>query len=235
MCVCLRGGRESVSNQHFRVFGPQPIGFCILEKHISHSAWFIFLCLIPHFLVRRLVAKCTFHCYSSFTVVMPMSEGRWKHGPQPPVERLKNSYKIFRENYWTDIHVLWNLHLRVHCNRCDVMYAASNSQSFMLACIMSSMRVLFTYQNMCIILKIQLLHIRSDFVTLKSVGGLAVLGFEWSLGQQHCASVFCSILLSVRAVSSMASASPELKNGGFANRNMREQKLGNNVSCPQKP
>ena len=37
------------------------------------------------------------------------------------------------------------------------------------------MRVLFTYQNMCIMLKIHLVHLKSDFITLKSIEGLAAL------------------------------------------------------------
>ena len=43
----------------------------------------------------------------------------------------------------------------------------------MLARIMSWMRFLVTYQNMCIMLKIQLLRLKSDFITLQSIEGLA--------------------------------------------------------------
>ena len=55
------------------------------------------------------------------------------------------------------------------------MYAALNSQSFMLVCVTSWMRVLLTYENMCIMLKIQLLHLQLGFITLKSTEELAAL------------------------------------------------------------
>ena len=53
----------------------------------------------------------------------------------------------------------------------SVMYAAL---LVMLACMMW-MCVLFTYQNVCISLKIQLLRLKSDFMTLESSAGLAAL------------------------------------------------------------
>ena len=37
------------------------------------------------------------------------------------------------------------------------------------------MRVLFTYQNMCIMLKFQTLHTKMDFITRKPSKGLAAL------------------------------------------------------------
>ena len=48
------------------------------------------------------------------------------------------------------------------------MYAASNLLSFMSTCMTLWMRVLFVYQNMCFLLKIHFLHLKSDFITLKS-------------------------------------------------------------------
>ena len=43
MRACVWGGRrESVSNQHFLVVVPQPIGFCILKKWAKCIACFIF-------------------------------------------------------------------------------------------------------------------------------------------------------------------------------------------------
>ena len=54
------------------------------------------------------------------------------------------------------------------------MYAALNSVSFMSACMTLRMRVLFTDQNMCITLKIQLIHLKLDFITLKFSEGLAL-------------------------------------------------------------
>ena len=61
---------------------------------------------------------------------------------------------------------------------CDVMFAALNSQSFMLARTTSWMPVLFTYENMCITLEIQLSDLKMDFIALKSIGGLAALPFS---------------------------------------------------------
>ena len=61
VCVCLRGGREAISNWNFLVVVPQPPGFCILKKWANGSAWFTFLWLIPHFLPRHFLAKCSFH------------------------------------------------------------------------------------------------------------------------------------------------------------------------------
>lgn len=55
------------------------------------------------------------------------------------------------------------------------MYAALKYLSFMSACMILWVHVLFTYQNMCIALKIQLLHLKLDFFTLKSSEGFAAL------------------------------------------------------------
>ena len=41
------------------------------------------------------------------------------------------------------------------------------------------MHVLFTYPNGCITLKIQLLHLKSDFIMLKSGEGLAAVVKVW--------------------------------------------------------
>ena len=60
-CVHGEGEGESVSNWHFRVVVPQPIGFCVFEKQANCSTWFVFLCLICHFLARHFLAKCSFH------------------------------------------------------------------------------------------------------------------------------------------------------------------------------
>ena len=54
----------------------------------------------------------------------------------------------------------------------DVIYTALHSHSFMLACT-TWIHDLFTYQNMCIMLKIPLLYLKSDFITLKSLEELA--------------------------------------------------------------
>ena len=51
----------------------------------------------------------------------------------------------------------------------------------MLACMNSWMCVLVTYQNMCITLKIQLLHLKSDFITFKFIEGLVALCARYSV------------------------------------------------------
>ena len=61
MLACPREGRESISNRYFLVVVPQPISFCILKKRADHSAWFTFSRVIPHFLSRYFLAKCSFH------------------------------------------------------------------------------------------------------------------------------------------------------------------------------
>ena len=58
--VCVQGEGESISNQHFLVVVQQPIGFRILKKWANGSTWFIFQFLIPHFLLRHFLAKCSF-------------------------------------------------------------------------------------------------------------------------------------------------------------------------------
>ena len=105
-CVCpCSGGKESlVSNQHFLVLLRQPISFCILKKRASCSAWFIFLGLICHFLVRHSLAKCFFH--SSFICCGHAEvKGWWKRGRLPPAERFKNSYNRFSERTIRQIYL----------------------------------------------------------------------------------------------------------------------------------
>ena len=55
------------------------------------------------------------------------------------------------------------------------MYAVFNYLSFMLAPMTLWMCVLFAYQIMGIILKIQLIHLKSDFMTLKSSEGFSAV------------------------------------------------------------
>ena len=42
MCVSMGRERVSISNWHFLVVVPQPLGFCVLKKWASHSVWFVF-------------------------------------------------------------------------------------------------------------------------------------------------------------------------------------------------
>ena len=68
---CQRGGKESVSTQHLLVVVPQPTGFHILKRRANCSAWFIFPCLIPHFLPRHFLEKMQLPIFSSFVAVIP--------------------------------------------------------------------------------------------------------------------------------------------------------------------
>ena len=120
-CLCLRGGRQSVSNQHFLVVVPQPISFCILKKQANGSAWFIFKCLIPHFLRRNFLAICSFH----FSVHSQQSCRSWrltKTGPVAASRKMKKKRYFQREEYQTNIQVFWDLHPRYTiirwCNVC---------------------------------------------------------------------------------------------------------------------
>ena len=55
------------------------------------------------------------------------------------------------------------------------MYAALNYLPFVSACMTLWMHFLFFYQSMRIMLKIHLLHLKLDYVTLESRNGLAAL------------------------------------------------------------
>ena len=123
-CTCPGGGKESISNWHFLMVVPQPVGFCILNKRVNYSIWIIFLCLIRLFPARHFQAKCSFQ--SSIHSLQSCQSGRLtKGGLQSPVERFRNSYnRLSARNSLTNIHVLWNLHSRYTtiqwCNVCCV-------------------------------------------------------------------------------------------------------------------
>ena len=161
--VRVSKGRERV-HQLPGVFVPHPIGFCILKRQASRSCCFIFLLLIPHYL-QKLPGKLQLPFFSSFTAVLlkPKADVNGASATSRKIQKLVQ--QTFREEYWTDIHVLWSLHLGYNiiwwCNVC-----CFDSQSFMFACMMSWVYVLFIYQNMCIMLKIRWLHWKLDFVSL---------------------------------------------------------------------
>ena len=110
MWLCPGGGRVCISNQHFPVVVPQPIGFCILKKQANCSTWFIFSRLILHFLLRCILAKCSFR--SSIHSQQSCRSGRlMKTGPLATRRKIeKLIQQTFREEYRTNIHVLLNLH-----------------------------------------------------------------------------------------------------------------------------
>ena len=111
MLACPREGRESISNRYFLVVVPQPISFCILKKRADHSAWFTFSRVIPHFLSRYFLAKCSFHSSVCFQCSC-RSRRLMKKGPSATSRKIwKLTQQAFWEEYQTNIHVLWNFHL----------------------------------------------------------------------------------------------------------------------------
>ena len=106
MCLGGGGGRESVSNWHVLVVVPQPTGFCILKKPAIRSTRSIFLHLTCHFLVRHFLAKCHFHS-SVLSLQSCQSRRLIKTGPTSTGKKTqKLIQQTFREDYWTNIHVL---------------------------------------------------------------------------------------------------------------------------------
>ena len=98
---------------------------CILKKQFNRSTWFIFPCLIRHFLARHFLAKCSFH--SSVHSLRSFQRGRlMKMGPAATSRKIQELVQqTFRKDRGTNIHVLSNLHSGVHHNR--VMCAGLNS------------------------------------------------------------------------------------------------------------
>ena len=130
--MCLGGARESVSKQHFLVIVPQPIGigFCLWKRWAIIALGSFSLGLIDHFLTRHFLAKCSFH--SSICSPWSCRCGRLKE-----IGRLATSTNIqkliqqtFREEYQTNIHVLWNLHpgytMIRWCNVCFIEFSITH-------------------------------------------------------------------------------------------------------------
>ena len=115
-CVRGEGGRPWATGifmwlcHSWLTFVPQPISFCILKKQANRSVWFIFWCLIHHFLVRHLVAKCSFH--SSVRKQGHAEVGGW--WKRPLSARRKSSKLVqltFREEYRVNLQFglrVWN-------------------------------------------------------------------------------------------------------------------------------
>ena len=115
---------EERENWHFLVFVSQPIIFRLLKKPTSCSAWFIFPCLIPHFLAK----------YSSHSLVhwqrSWQSRRLIKRGSQPLVKRFKNSpnsYSRLSESNITLISMYCKIFTQSAPKYSDVMYAALNT------------------------------------------------------------------------------------------------------------
>ena len=73
--MCPRGRREFVTDRHFLVVVPQPIGFCNLMERANRSAWFVSPALFfGQFLARHFVIKMQLPFFPSFPTVMP----KWK-------------------------------------------------------------------------------------------------------------------------------------------------------------
>ena len=137
-----------------------------------------------------------FPFFSSLAVIMLKLKTDNNGALVPSVKIQKFIQQTFREEYqtneWMKLHKL-RLTVSTQNNVCSwykcpcvikssprvlhntVMYAVLNSLSFMLRCVMLLMHILFSYQNMCIMGKIWLLHLKSNFITLRSSEGLAGL------------------------------------------------------------
>ena len=79
------------------------------KETANHNPWFVFLCLMPHFMLRHFLAKCSFH--SSVRSQQSCQSGRlMKTGPSTSRRKIqKLIQQTFREEYPTNITVLWNL------------------------------------------------------------------------------------------------------------------------------
>ena len=71
--MCLRGGREFISNQYFHVDVPQPIGFCIFKKR-AIRVQVHFPVLNASLPAETFPGKMQLPFFSLFAVVMP----KWK-------------------------------------------------------------------------------------------------------------------------------------------------------------
>ena len=98
-CVWLGGEKEFVSSL-------QPISFRAVKKQANRSAWFIFLLLIPHFLLRHFLEKRSIHS-SVHSQRSCRSRRLTKTGPLATSgKNRKLTQHTFREDYWTNIHAL---------------------------------------------------------------------------------------------------------------------------------
>lgn len=70
VCVFLRG-ESPLAASIILVVVPQPVGFCILKKRASHSAWLIFPALTMSLPAETLCGKMQLPFFTSFTAVMP--------------------------------------------------------------------------------------------------------------------------------------------------------------------
>ena len=163
MCIRDRSwGRESV-RQQFAFSCDCAIANRLLHfKEAGQSLYLVHIpALIHHFLVRHFLAKHSFH--SSVCLLRSCLSGRLMKTGSSTTSRMikKLKQQTFREEYQTNI--LLKSSLVVHLNAVtSVMSAVFSSLSFMLACMTLWICVLLTYQNMCIMLKIQSLHLKWD-------------------------------------------------------------------------
>ena len=97
-----------------------------------------------------------------------------KTDPSVTSTKIKNSYsRDSQRGILTAIHVVWNFHSWLSivwwCNVRRVSF------SIIRVALWRWMRVLFTYQKICIVLQIQLLHLKCNFFRLKSSEGLTAV------------------------------------------------------------
>ena len=143
-CVCNGEWESPVSNRHFHAVVPQTIAES--ASVFWHSRPTIALGLLPAlddlFLMRLSLRKQSFH-FSVHRLRSCQSRRLMKRGPQPPVERFKNSYNRCSEK---TILILWIPYSGYTIIGWDVCYVDF--------CLTLWICVLFTYQNMYIMLKI---------------------------------------------------------------------------------
>ena len=147
------GEGESVSKRHFLV------RFCIWKIKANCSAWFIFPCLIPHFLLRHFLAKCSFP-----SSVCPQQSCQCrrltKTGPSASSRKIE---KFIQQDFHGGISYEYPCTVKsshgVHHNTV-MQYVLFWILICLYQRVMTSwMHVLFAYQNMCTTLKLQLWHL----------------------------------------------------------------------------
>ena len=104
MHACIREEGESVSKWHFLVVVPWPIGFCILKKQANHSV----ITSLPD---ETLLGKLQLPFFSSLAVVMRKWTADKNGALGQQCKDSKTCTTDFREEYQTNIYVLWNFHL----------------------------------------------------------------------------------------------------------------------------
>ena len=158
MCVSLWDGRESVSSRHFYVAVPQPISFCVLKELANCNTMFI-----SPALKTSLPGQRQFPFFSPFAAELIMPKRKADKNWPSASRRFRHSCNRHSErNLWIDTHQF----TRVGCNVCCTDFSISHVSMCDIV-----MYIVLTYQNMCIMLKIQLLHLKQITLHLSLLKG----------------------------------------------------------------